>query len=203
MAGVRRFDEEEVLDQAMRVFWQRGYEATAIDDLVEAMGLKRGSLYNAFGDKERLFLLVLARYKARVERPLLDALNDPDPRRGIERMFELQISGLLGPDFPGGCLIANTIAEAGHREDAVSQAVRRAAADAESAVYDSLRRAQAAGQLDPSHDARALARFFFTVSLALAQLHRCLVDARYLRDVARSALLVLDAPSGSGGCPAT
>ena len=200
---MRRFDEDEVLDQAMRVFWQRGYEATSIDDLVEATGLKRGSLYNAFGDKERLFLQVLARYQARYEMPLRDALDDPDLRRGLARMFEVQIAGLSEPTFPGGCLIANTFTEAGHRDDAIGQASRRSAADAESALYDALHRAQVAGQLDPGHDIRALARFFLTVSRSLALLHRCLGDARYLRDVARSALLVLDASPVRAACQAT
>ncbi len=49
MAGVKRFDRNQVLDRAMAAFWTRGYEATSIDDLVEATGINRGSLYGTFG----------------------------------------------------------------------------------------------------------------------------------------------------------
>ena len=70
----------------------------------------------------------------------------------------------------------------------------QAFAASEGALYDVLRRAQAEGRLDPGHDARALARFFLAVSRSLALIHRSLGDERYMRDVARSALLALDAP---------
>jgi len=199
MAGVRKFDEEAVLDRAMQVFWERGYEAASIDDLTAATGLKRGSLYNAFGDKERLFLLAIDRYRERFERPLLEALADPDPRRGLARMLETEIAGLSGKAVPAGCLMVNTLAEVGHRSDAVSCVMRRSLATIEGALYDALRRGQATGRLHPGHDARALARFFVAVSHSIALLQRSLGDERYLHDIARSALLVLDAPP-PGGC---
>ncbi|HRV92857.1 MAG TPA: helix-turn-helix domain-containing protein, partial [Anaerolineae bacterium] len=59
MARPREFDENEVLDKAMDLFWQKGYEATSIQELLTAMGISRGSLYDAFGDKHALFLAVL------------------------------------------------------------------------------------------------------------------------------------------------
>ncbi|WP_437727108.1 TetR/AcrR family transcriptional regulator [Sorangium sp. So ce861] len=194
MAGVRRFDEEAVLDRVMQVFWEHGYEATSIDDLEAATGLKRGSLYNAFGDKERLFLTAFERYQRRFQRPLLDALEDPDPRRAFARYFDVQITGLSSQPLPTGCLMANALAEAGNRSDRIGCAAREAFAASEGAFYDALRRAQAEGRLAPGHDARALARFFLAVSRSLALIHRSLGDDRYMRDVARSALLVLDAP---------
>src|SRR6202011_688874 len=62
MAGVKQFDRDEVLDRAMAAFWTRGYEATSIDDLVQATGIGRGSLYGTFGDKRQLFLAALDHY---------------------------------------------------------------------------------------------------------------------------------------------
>jgi TetR/AcrR family transcriptional regulator, transcriptional repressor for nem operon len=198
MAGVRKFDDEAVLDQAMKVFWARGYEGTSVDDLVEATGLKRGSLYNAFGDKEQLFLRVLDRYEKRFLRSLVETLGGADARRALARMLETQITWLTSAGHPAGCLMANTFAESAHCKDAVGQAALGAAATTESAIYDLLRRAQAEGQLDAGHDARALARFFTAVSRGVAQLHRSGGDARALRDVAQTALLVLDAPPAKG-----
>jgi TetR/AcrR family transcriptional regulator, transcriptional repressor for nem operon len=59
MSGVKQFDQQEMLDRAMTVFWSRGYQASLIQDLIEATGINRGSLYATFGDKKRLSLAAL------------------------------------------------------------------------------------------------------------------------------------------------
>ena len=75
MAGVKQFDQDVLLDQAMAVFWRNGYQGTSIQDLVEATGVNRGSLYATFGDKCGLFLAVLDHYGKRIGRPMMEALN--------------------------------------------------------------------------------------------------------------------------------
>src|SRR5260370_42100589 len=87
MAGVKQFDRNNVLDRAIALFWRRGYEATSIQDLVDATGINRGSLYSTFGDKQRFFLAVLDRYAEQFARPLMEQLTDPHPPPPIERMF--------------------------------------------------------------------------------------------------------------------
>ena len=78
MAGVKQFDRIDVLDRAMALFWRRGYEATSIQDLVDATGINRGSLYASFTSKKGLFLAVLDHYAEKLGKPLTDALDDPD-----------------------------------------------------------------------------------------------------------------------------
>ena len=87
MARPREFDEEEVLDRALDVFWRRGYGATSVEDLTAATGLGRGSLYAAFGDKETLFLTCLRRYHLRGQEVVSQALQQPDPRQAITKLF--------------------------------------------------------------------------------------------------------------------
>src|SRR5258708_12228749 len=78
MARPRRFDPDEVIDRSMREFWERGYRDTSVDDLVEATGVRPGSLYNAFpGGKRGLFLRALDRYSKLVVPQKLGALEDP------------------------------------------------------------------------------------------------------------------------------
>lgn len=104
-----KFDRETVLNAAMRCFWQRGYAQTSIDDLVEATGLKRGSLYFYFADKKTLFLAVLEHYKQNVvlgRRLRVDAA--PNARAGIENFFVETLSSVEGADFYWGCLNTNT-----------------------------------------------------------------------------------------------
>ena len=116
MARPKQYDREQVLDQAMRVFWARGYEATSISDLVEALGINRFSLYESFGDKRGLFLAALERYGERVfARSLLELEGDELGLAAIERYFAGMIRWAQGPMVKQGCLLINTAAEqAGH-----------------------------------------------------------------------------------------
>ena len=80
MAGVKQFDRNEALGRAMAAFWSRGCEATSIDDLVQATGIGRGSLYGTFGDKRQLFLAALDHYWKTVGMEMFAELSDPDAR---------------------------------------------------------------------------------------------------------------------------
>ncbi len=62
MARPRQFDEQQVIESLMKVFWEKGYEASSMQDLVAASGLLKGSLYGAFGDKQTLYLMALRHY---------------------------------------------------------------------------------------------------------------------------------------------
>src|ERR1700751_5159134 len=102
MAGVKQFDRNEVLDRATAAFWSRGYEATSIDELVEATGIGRGSLYGTFGDKRQLFLAALDRYWNTVGMEIFAQLSDPEARPPIERMFDPIIRRASNPKLPRG-----------------------------------------------------------------------------------------------------
>ena len=93
VARPRRFDERDVVDQAMELFWTRGYEGTSVTDLTAELGVHPGSMYRTFGDKHALFLRALARYRETQAQALAPALlaggrvvakADPDPRRLIQ-----------------------------------------------------------------------------------------------------------------------
>ena len=169
MAGVKQFDREEVLNRAMRVFWERGYEATSIQDLVAATGLKCGSLYATFVDKKQIFLTVLAHYADRVGHPILAELADPDPRQAIEWMFVAILHRTSDPTQPPGCLITNTALECPGSGDEINRTIATWMSHQESAVYQVLLRAQATGDLPQTQDCRALARFFAETEAANAK----------------------------------
>ncbi len=192
MAGVRQFDRDEVLDRAMAVFWRRGYEATSIQDLVEATGINRGSLYGTFGDKKGLFLAVLDRYGEKVAKPLMAELSDPDPRRAIERMLDSIIRRTSDPRFPRGCLNTNTSLECPNSGDEISRKIAEGLGQQESAIYGVLRKAQAEGSLASTLDPRALARFFMGVAHGLNVVSKAVADPEVLKDMARVAMSVWD-----------
>lgn len=193
MAGVKQFDRNEVLDHAMAVFWRNGYQATSIQELVEATGINRGSLYTTFGDKRGLFLAVLDHYSERIARPTIAGLNDPDPRRAIEGMFESIIRRTSDPTFPRGCLNTNTSLECPGAGDVVGRKIAALLGQQESAIYQVVRRAQSTGALGPDQDARALARFFVGVAHGLNVVNKVAADPAMLKDMVKVAMLVWDA----------
>jgi TetR/AcrR family transcriptional repressor of nem operon len=112
MARPRAFDEAEVLDRAVDLFWARGYEATSIADLEEHLGLGRQSLYNTFGDKQQLFLRVLERYADHGNAIRKEVLLRPDAGLGaIREFFDAMVNRLTDSEHRKGCLLTNSILE--------------------------------------------------------------------------------------------
>ena len=190
MVNAKQLDRDEVLDLAMTAFWNRGYEATSIDDLVQATGINRASLYSKFGDKKRLFLAVLDRYLDTIGKSIMADLSDPDPRRAIERMFDSVVRRLSDPRFPRGCFITNTSLECPTCGDEIARKVAEGLGRQESAIYRALQRAQNAGALASSLDARALARFFLGVAQGINVLNKAMADPDVLKDMVRIAMSV-------------
>ena len=145
MAGVKQFERSEVLDRAMALFWQRGYEATSIRDLVEATGINRGSIYGTFGDKQGLFLAVLDRYAEKIAKPMMTELSDPDPRRAVERMLDSIIRRAGDPGFPRGCLNTNTSLECPATGEEITRKIAAGFGQQETAIYRVLHKAQVEG----------------------------------------------------------
>ncbi len=92
MPWKKSFDEQEAIESAMMVFWEKGYEATSISNLLEKTGINRGSFYNAFGGKRQLFTKTLEKYDAETRKPILAELETLDnPTLAFKRLFNLLI----------------------------------------------------------------------------------------------------------------
>src|SRR5262245_20802716 len=110
MARPREFDVDEALDRATKVFWARGYEATSVQDLVEALGVNRASLYATFGDKAQLFAQVIDRYGQHVDEVIGGALAAP--AAGVEAIrawFKALIRMGTQVTGPRGCLLVGAL----------------------------------------------------------------------------------------------
>ncbi|MEU0581465.1 TetR/AcrR family transcriptional regulator [Streptomyces griseoincarnatus] len=184
MSGRKQFDVDTALDQAMRVFWQRGYADTSLDALGSATGLGRGSLYGAFGNKDALFRRCLDRYTsiygAQYERAL--AAHPGDPARAVETFFDVILGRIADPSVPGGCLIAQSAAQSATLDEENSTQVR--------GLLDMQRQRVRAALEDSSADARTLdelATYVVAVNQSLAVLSRAGVSDAELRSVVRLA----------------
>jgi AcrR family transcriptional regulator len=105
MARPRSFDRDAALEQAMLLFWERGYDETSIGDLTAAMGIAAPSLYAAFGDKQRLFEEAAERYEALPGAPLAVGLQEPTARGAVERVLALAAREYTLPTHPPGCFV--------------------------------------------------------------------------------------------------
>ncbi len=125
MARPREFEIDAAVEGAMRVFWARGYSGAALPDLLDGMGIARGSLYKAFGEKRALFLQVLALYDRREVSPAIALLGDASQGGGderIARVFTSVVQDVARGDRRG-CLMCHTTADPGNEDAQIRKAV--------------------------------------------------------------------------------
>lgn len=159
----RTFDTEKALEDALALFWRRGYEGTSLSALTSAIGVTPTSLYAAFGNKEELFRKVVERYVRGPAGYLHRALLEPTARRVAEAALAGAVDMVMNPKHPDGCLLVHG-ALAGNPELAPIRAAlsdKRAAAEA--AVRRRFEQAVEQGDLADAAEAKRLASFLMTV----------------------------------------
>jgi len=164
MARPREFDRARALNQAMAVFWLKGYAATSTSDLLDAMQIGRQSMYDTFGDKRALYLEALKHYSDSSVSELLQALQGASALDGLANML-FTFAARPARDNAKGCMGVNAICEFGQSDDEVN-ALRDASGEMlNSAVAQVLRDAVAAGEVAADLDI-ALAVAFVASTLS-------------------------------------
>jgi AcrR family transcriptional regulator len=164
----RAFDEDAALEKAMCVFWRKGFEATSMADLTEAMGINPPSLYAAFGNKESLFLRVLERYAEGPAGFVMKALAAPTAREVAERRLYGAVDSLRNSERPPGCLVVLEAARCSNADDPIGQKLSSFCDAAHQAFVKRFKRAKAEGDLPKNADPVALARYLGTVAQGIA-----------------------------------
>ncbi|MER6139092.1 TetR/AcrR family transcriptional regulator [Streptomyces sparsogenes] len=164
MARPRMFDEERALDAAMRTFWEKGYESTSTQDLCEATGLGRSSIYNTFKSKHDLFERALARYIDTMTTSQLAILEDPE-RSGADRVRAL-LATIVDNETEYrsggrslGCLTVNTTVELAGRDAKAAGMLERDTSRRLAALRAAIEQGRRDGSITSTRDAGALARF--------------------------------------------
>lgn len=187
MARPREFDRDAALEHAMKVFWEKGFAATSTDDLVKAMGVGRQSLYNAFGDKRRLYLEALAAYQhGTIARHLRQLGEAPSPLAGIRAL----LSGLVTEDDDArvlGCMGLGAVGEFGTCDPEVAALRQRGSGLLQSRLVETLRAGQACGEIDPALDPLEMGGFIQLTMTGLQLAARAGATAAELHTLARFA----------------
>ena len=160
----RGFDEEEVLDVAMRLFWDHGFDGTSMSELTEAMGINRRSIYAAFGNKEALFTAALERYAAGLGAFVAKARALPTAREVAKAFLRGSVEAFTSSDRPSGCMAVQSALTCSDAAAAVRSdlAARRVAGV--NAFRERFDRAQAEGDLPADVDTQALASYIVALS---------------------------------------
>lgn len=194
MARPREFDIDDALERAMQVFWAKGFEATSLDDLCEATGLGRSSLYAAFGDKQTLYLMALDRYEEAAVTRIGAAIAAADSvKQGIADFIGRIVDTIVAGPGRSGCFIGNCAAELARGDGAAAARVRRSLERIESTFRAALARARARGELPASADLDALARFITAGIQGLRLVGKANPNRAALEDIATVMLRCLDA----------
>ncbi len=187
MARPREFDREQALQQAMQVFWAKGFAATSTDDLLQAMGIGRQSLYNAYGDKRQLYLEALAAYQQQSVAAHLQRLRAPvSPLQGIGDL----LAGLaVGDDRQRalGCMGVGSVCEFGVGDPELVEMRKKHAAALRRQLRERLREGQAMGEIDASLDVGEAAAFVQMSMTGIQLAARAGAGRDELRRIARFA----------------
>jgi TetR/AcrR family transcriptional repressor of nem operon len=141
MARPRGFDELEVMEDLMKVFWDKGYEATTMQDLVKASGLLKGSLYGAFGDKQTIYLAALKHYNGTRMHSQIEILNgEGSVRQKISRLFDNVIETTKRGVFAGGCLLCNASLEKAVTDKLVKNEIKTTIRRLKVAIVDAVKK---------------------------------------------------------------
>jgi TetR/AcrR family transcriptional repressor of nem operon len=193
MARNRQFDEAQALGAAMRVFWENGYEGTSIQHLEDAMGLKRTSIYNAFGNKRALFERVTAFYKESVMARLLSDMDAaPDIREGIRRLLNSALDIHFDEANPGGCLVVLSVLESGQHDTRSQASLQQTIHDLRNALQSRLNRARKAGELAPDLDTAATATTIATTMTGMMVMGKAKFTRAALKKTVKQVLGLLD-----------
>jgi TetR/AcrR family transcriptional regulator, transcriptional repressor for nem operon len=170
------------------VFWAKGFASTSTEDLLAAMNIGRQSLYNAFGDKRKLYLEALERYQRESNAAHLDRLyRSASPLGGIEAL----LFGLIAEDDcvrALGCLGVSTIGEFGAADRELVMLRSKAGPKLFRRLVERIREGQACGEVDPAMDARQAAAFLLMTMQGIQLGARAGGDAKSLRTLARFAI---------------
>jgi AcrR family transcriptional regulator len=189
----RSFDRSAALRRAMEVFWERGYEGTALSDLTSAMGISSPSLYAAFTSKEALFREAVELYETVEGGATERALNEePTARAAVEAMLRDNADAYSDPKRPRGCMVVLGAMLGTPESRSVRDYLGKLRRDGMASLRRRLDRGVKDGDLPRGTDTAAMAAFYTTVLQGMSVQARDGASRAALRKVAEAAMAAWD-----------
>jgi TetR/AcrR family transcriptional repressor of nem operon len=193
MARTKDFNEEEVLEKALAIFWQKGYNGTSMQDLVDGLGISRSSMYDTYTDKYSLFVKSLEKYREKTAGAMLRTVSEsPSAKAGIKKLLQSVVNESICDKSPRGCFIVNTCVESAPQDKEIAKIIQENMQDAEEVFYLAIKKGQESGEISGRNDARALARFIINTINGIRVTAKAAADKKVYDDVLKVALDALE-----------
>jgi len=188
MPWEKSFSEDGAIHDAMMLFWEKGYESTSITDLLTALGINRGSLYNAFGGKKELFIKALAKYDKEIRHTSLAELESLDnPVKAIEMLFDTAVNEAVTDEQKKGCFLVNTSSEIPAHDQDVIEITRQGMHEFVAFFRRCIEVGQARGEIRKDLDPQSAAKKLLALNSAIQLLGRGVFEEPDLRVIADEA----------------
>lgn len=192
MGRVREFDEEKVLDAAMQLFWEKGYEATSLSDLTSRMGIQRPSIYSAFGDKKELFETALRKYTMTHASEARSRLqNQPSVREAFRAFFENLVEEEYSVRRSRGCFCINTMVELAPHDEKFEILTREHQMYLAVIFQETIERGIQSGELASGTDAKALSQALIVSLIGLTVMLKSRPERSFINNTIEVTLTLL------------
>jgi TetR/AcrR family transcriptional repressor of nem operon len=192
MGRPKQFDPDTAVDRAVEVFWRKGYASTTPQDLVEALGIGKGSLYNTFISKHALFERALRRYGENRVAGLVELLEGPGPvRTRLRAALQRLVDTNHGETDRRGCLAVNTTAELAGVDDTAIEVVGAVFDGMERAFQAAIQEGQRGGEIDAARDSRQIASLLLTTAIGMSVVAKTAEGPQRLRRVVDAVMASL------------
>lgn len=193
MARSKEFEESVVLDKALRLFWEQGYEKTSMTDLVKHMGIHRRSLYDTFGDKRSLYLKVMDRFGEKINVELSNGINhSKTATEALHFVFEFMIRLNVEENLPPGCLMVNSAVELAMRDINVDKKSINSFVSTEQKLKEIILWGQENEEFASEFDAEEWAEYLNSVLIGLRVMARTSVTKEKLNHITNMTIKLLE-----------
>ena len=193
MARTKDFNETEVLAKAIKLFWQKGYNGTSMQDLVDGLGISRSSLYDTFGDKRQLYLKALQSYQHEESAKIAQLLNGSVPAKdALRQLMDLTILEMIRDKQRKGCFLINSAVETASHDKDTNAIICQNEQQLENVFYEVIKRGQSNGEISGKKDPRALARFLYNTIVGIRVTGKSAADKTAFDDIIQLTMSVLD-----------
>ena len=187
----RKFDPETALTAAGQLFWQRGYDATSLDQLAQAMDMNRPSIYNAFGGKRDIYVAAIDHFCALLRGGVEALMAEPDLGTALERFYDQAISIYCATDPQLGCMVMCTLPAPAVVESEFGERLRSVIADIDTAFEQRLRMAAESTDIADDIDIKGAARLLQATLHTIALRARAGETPRRLKQISRFTISLL------------
>lgn len=194
MVGVKQFCVEQALERALAVFWQKGYEATSMRDLLEAMGIQKGSFYATFNSKREIYIEALKHYCLTANRALHQILVDTDqPKQALHTLLLNKVEECSAAEGTLGCMGVNAAMETAPSDPDIAELIQQFFSKQEKTLQMSITKAQRLGQTAEDIHIEGVAKAIFAILMGLSIQGRAKVSSAHQAQIVDQAMRLLKA----------